>query len=51
MLKDYRLKEFYDQQIADKLKAKKRKENFKIAFEWILLTLMIGAFICLTKIL
>tara|TARA_E500000318_G_scaffold107180_1_gene116147 strand:- start:2800 stop:2958 length:159 start_codon:yes stop_codon:yes gene_type:complete len=50
-LKDYRLQEFYDQYKTEKLKAKKRKETFFAALEWILITLMIGAFICLTKIL
>ena len=51
MLKDYRLKEFYNQHRAEKLKAKKRREVFFTALEWILITLMIGASICLIKII
>ena len=50
-LKDYRLQEFYDQYKTEKLKAKKRKEVFFTALEWIFITLMIGVIVCLQKIL
>ena len=50
-LKDtHPLQQFHKQQIAERLKTKKRKENFFTALEWLTITLMIGGFICLIKI-
>lgn len=49
-LKDYRLKDFYEQHRASKAKTQKRKQMFFAALELTLITLTIGGLICLIKI-
>ena len=51
MLKDNHpiLKKFHAQQEAEKHKRSLRRKQLMTAIEWILITLAIGGFLCLTK--